>query len=556
MNIAKIAMNALAPKAKAFEKATNDPASYQKAALLEYLSRNRHTEYGKKYDFSSIKSVKDYQERVPIIDCNDLRRYTERMINGEQNILTADKVSYFGSTSGTTGKPKYIPVTAYSRAKKAEVMKLWSYYIYKDYPSILDGKIFAIIDPEIKGYTPCGIPFGPENGHAYVNLPEPIKRYYAIPYTIFSIQDYDSRYYSMLRIALEQNVTTLATLNPSCIILLCQKIDIWEDRIIRDIENGTLEKGWNIPEDVRKVIEKNLKPNKKRADELRAILKKKGKLIPKDFWPNMKLIESWKGGTVKLYLKELPKYFGNIPIRDFGCLSTEMRSSIPMNDNGAGGVLAILTNFYEFIPKEDMGKKQKRVLLCDELEEGREYIIIVTTPGGLYRYDIDDIIKVDGFYNKTPIIEFVQKGLNAISITGEKVYASQVHDAVNKSLDKVNLLIKFFSASIQLDKPPRYIFLVEFDGDPSLKTKKDFLKSVDMELGHANLEYEDTRRRMELGAPILKEVKKGEFEKYRTRRVKEGSHETQFKAPELTKDTDFQKNFVIKEEILIERESG
>jgi len=552
MNIAKIAMSALAPKARAFEEATKDPIKHQKKVLFEYISRNKNTAYGKCYNFSGIKTVDDYQLQVPIVDCSILRSYMEKMTNGEQNILTADKPTYFACTSGTTGKPKYIPVTAYSRAKKAEVMKLWSYYIYKDYPEILDGKIFAIIDPEIKGYTACGLPFGPENGHAYVNLPDVIKRYYAIPYKLFYIQDYDSRYYSMLRIVLEQDVTTLATLNPSCIIILCQKIEQWKDRIIRDIEKGTLDKTLDIPVEIREALEKNLKPNKAKADELNALLKEKGHLLPKDFWPNMKLIECWKGGTVKLYLKELPKYFGNIPIRDFGCLSTEMRSSIPMSDNGAGGVIAILTNFYEFIPKEDMGKKDKRILLCDQLEVGREYLIIVTTPGGLYRYDIDDIIKVDGFFNNTPIIEFVQKGLNAISITGEKVYASQVHEAVNRSIDKTDVMIKFFSASIQMDKTPRYIFLVEFSNKPSDETKKQFLKFIDEELSHANLEYEDTRRRMELASPILKEIKKGEFEKYREKRVQKGSHETQFKAPELSKDTNFQSNFIIEREIFLD----
>ena len=121
------------------------------------------------------------------------------------------------------------------------------------------------------------------------------------------------------------------------------------------------------------------------------------------------LIECWKGGTVKLYLKEFPQYFGDVPVRDFGCLSTEARSSIPISDSGAGGVLAIDTNFYEFIPKEDMGRQQKRFLLADELEIGKEYFLIVTTPGGLYRYNVDDIIRVDGFFNDTPVIEFMQK---------------------------------------------------------------------------------------------------------------------------------------------------
>ena len=304
-----------------------------------------------------------------------------------------------------------------------------------------------------------------------------------------------------------------------------------------------------MPPYIRRRLEKTLKPDPKRADELKTILKERGHLLPKYFWPNLELIECWKGGTVKVYLKELPQYFGNVPIRDFGCLSTEARSSIPMTDAGAGGVLAITTNFYEFIPKEDIGKSQKRFLLLDELEEGKEYFLIVTTPGGLYRYNIDDIIIVKGFCNSTPVIEFVQKGLNAVSITGEKLYESQIDAAINRALDKHKLLAEFFCASAQSGSPARYIFLIEFEGASPPQEAKELLKSIEEELQKENAEYKYVRDSQLLNAPVLKIVKKGEFERYRIKKVNEGANDTQFKVPELTADPSFQKNFTVAEEI-------
>lgn len=553
MNIAHLALKFLAPKAKKFEENTKNPLASQKKILLEYLARNKNTEYGEKYNFSKIKSIEEYQSLVPLSDYEAICSYTERMARGEENVLTSDKSVYFGLTSGTTGKPKLIPVTKYSRAKKAESMALWVYYISKDHPKVTEGKIFAIIDPEVKSFTEAGFPCGPENGHAYANLPSAVKRLYAVPYETFEIKNYDARYYSILRIAIEQNISTLATLNPSAIIILCQKIKEWKKLIIDDIEKGTLNRAFDIPMVIRGILEKTLRPNPKRANELREILKEKNELLPKYFWPNLDLIECWKGGTVKLYLKELSQYFGDVPTRDFGCLSTEARSSIPITDEGAGGILAINTNFYEFIPKDDINKKEKRVFLCDQLEEGKDYLLIVTTPGGLYRYNIDDLIHVDGHFNKTPLIEFVQKGLNAISITGEKVYESHINEAINIAVNKLNLLIKFFSASVQMEKPPRYIFLAEFSDNPPFDKKKALLKSIEDELCRGNLEYDDTRQRQELNSPILKVVKCGEFEKYRAKRVAEGAHETQFKAPELTGDPNFQKNFNIEEEIFLDK---
>ncbi len=552
MNIVQILLKCMAPMARRFELQTKDPISAQKKILFEYLLRNKNTEFGKRYKFSSIRSIEDFQARVPVSNYENLRLFVERMAGGEKNVLTADSPVFFGRTSGTTGKPKLIPVTKYSRNKKAELMALWTYYISRDHPGATSGKVLAIIDPEVKMVTESGLPCGPENGHAYVNLPYIIKRSCSIPYEIFDIEDYGARYYAILRIAIEHDVTTLATLNPSAIIILCQKIKTWEGRIIDDIEKGTLDRSLNIPVQIRAIAEKRMRPNPLRARELRRILDEKGELLPKLFWPNLKLIECWKGGTVKLYLKGLDRYFGDMPIRDFGCLSTETRSSIPITDDGAGGILAISTNFYEFIPKEDMNKAERRVVLCDRLEKGKEYLLVVTTPGGLYRYDTDDVIRVDGFFNKTPVIEFVQKGLNAISLSGEKLYESHVNEAVNAANDELKLVIKFFSASVQMEKPPRYIFLTEFTDDPSKEKKKALLRSVEDELCRCNLEYEDTRQRQELGSPILKIVRKGEFEKYRSKRVAEGAHETQFKIPELMSDPDFQKNFSIEEEIFLD----
>lgn len=549
MRIAYFILQALALKARLFENATKNPIKHQRRLLLKYLARNKNTEYGKKYNFSKIRSIKDYRLLVPLSDSETIFPYVERMKKGENNILTKDKVIFFGLTSGTTGKPKLIPVTNFSRAKKAETMDLWAYYISKDHPHVLDGKILAIINPDDDESTERGALVGAESGHAYRNMPDIIKKFYAIPYIAFMIQDYESKYYCILRIALEQNVTTIATLNPNTIVLFCHKIDKYKGEIIKDIEKGALNKDIKIPPYIRDALEKNLKPNPKRADELKDILKEKGTLLPKHFWPDLELIECWKGGTVKLYLKELPQYFGDVPVRDFGCLSTEARASIPMSDIGAGGVLAINTNFYEFIPKEDIGKSEKRFLLCDELKKGREYFLIVTTPGGLYRYNIDDVIIVDGFFNRTPVIEFVQKGLNAVSVVGEKVYESQLDEAVNRAADKHKLFIDFFSACVELEKTPRYVFMVEFGENGHNVNKKEFLRSIEEELCKENSEYKYTRDSQLLNDPVLKIVKKGEFEKYRIRRVKEGANDSQFKVPELTCDPGFYKNFTVEEEI-------
>ncbi|UCD55295.1 MAG: GH3 auxin-responsive promoter family protein [Candidatus Omnitrophota bacterium] len=525
---------------------------FQKKVLFDYLARNKQTEYGLKYDFPKIQSINDYQQRVPINDYESLRPYIDRMQRGEPNMLTAENPIFFGLTTGTTSAPKLIPATKYSGKKKAEVTNLWAYYAYKDYPSvIINGKILAIVNTGIKGYTPSGVPYGSETGYGYKNLPWLFRHYYALPYQVFSIKNYAARYYTILRIAMQENVSTVITPNANTIVLLCRRINKWKNKIINDIEKGTLSWNIDVSESDRKTIKKFCKKNPKRAHKLRAILKEKKSLLPKDFWPGMKLIECWKSGTVGLYVKELFNYFGNVPIRDLGYISTESRNSIPTNNEGAGGILAIQSNFYEFIPKEDMNRNEKRVLLCDQLEKGKEYSFIVTTAGGLYRYDMDDIIKVDGFYNKTPVIEFVQKGFNVASLAGEKLYESQVNEAVNRALDKNNIIVKFLSATIEVSYPPHYIFLTEFNGDISINKKRSFLKSIDEELSRCNTLYADKRRAQLLASPVLKIVKKGEYERYRSRKMKRIADDAQFKMPKLTTDEKFKNSFNIEGSIYI-----
>jgi hypothetical protein len=430
-------------------------------------------------------------------------------------------------------------------------MSLWAYYVSKKHPKVLDSKVLAVISPEVKSRTEAGIPYGPEDGHAYNNLPAAIKNKYVLPYELFYIDDYDARYYCILRISMEQNVSTIATLNPSTLVLLCDRIGHLQDRIIKDIAEGTLDKSLTIEPGIRAGIEKKLKPNPRRAEELKRILNDKGKLLPKYFWPDLDLVECWKGGTVKSYLRELPKYLGEVDIWDFGCLSTEARSSIPMTGEGAGGVLAVETNFYEFIPKEDADKEKKRVLLCDQIEKGKEYILVVTTAGGLYRYDIDDVIKVNGFFNKTPIIEFVQKAHNAVSLTGEKIYESHINDAVTGAIAEHNISVASFSACLSSGDAPRYAFLIEFNSDPSAEAKRKFLASIEDGLRRQNSEYDDTRKQFLLGHPVLMVVKKGEFERFRRMKVAKGAHDSQFKLPRLSREMDFNKNFEVTEEVSV-----
>src|SRR5205085_2774220 len=116
-----------------------------------------------------------------------------------------------------------------------------------------------------------------------------------------------------------------------------------------------------------------------------------------------------------------PRYFGDNPVRDVGLIASEGRMTIPFEDNTPAGVLDITSHYFEFIPESEGDSSSPTVLGAHELKEGGRYFILLTTGYGLYRYHSHDLVRVTGFHNSTPLIEFLSKGAHFANITGEKL---------------------------------------------------------------------------------------------------------------------------------------
>ncbi|MCX5667953.1 MAG: GH3 auxin-responsive promoter family protein, partial [Candidatus Omnitrophica bacterium] len=207
MNLIKLLIRTRVFDSIEFDRCTIDPAKQQKKLLFKIIRKNRNTLYGKEYGFSSIRTVEDFQKRVPVNNYESLRPYIKKMMRGDRGVLTKEKTVFFGITSGTTSKPKFIPVTKFSRLQKSKVMSVWLYHLLTDHPETLKGKALVIMSPAVEGYAPSGVPYGSESGDAYKNMPPLVKRHYALPYEVFCIKDYEARYYTMLRIGIGADVT-------------------------------------------------------------------------------------------------------------------------------------------------------------------------------------------------------------------------------------------------------------------------------------------------------------------------------------------------------------
>ncbi len=259
-----------------------------------------------------------------------------------------------------------------------------------------------------------------------------------------------------------------------------------------------------------------------------------GSLRPKEYWPRLQLIGCWKGGTVGVRLKEFARWFAkSTPVRDLGYMASEAQMTLPISDSGSAGILALDENFYEFIPESEIASPSPTLLTCAELDEGSSYYLILTTPGGLYRYDINDVVRVAGYFNRTPLIEFVRKGRDVTNITGEKLHVNQVIQAMAQAQNVAGIAVKHFRACADVEKS-LYAFSVELDGIiPAQEQLSRLLRELDSCLRGLNIEYAQKRDSRRLAAPVLNVMNPGWFERNANATLQSGARDAQFKAPLL-----------------------
>jgi hypothetical protein len=535
------------PTLRWFDTASRDPAAAQQRLLTEILRTNADTEFGRRHGFGGIGTLREFQERVPLCGYEDLEPYITAAMHGKPAQLTRHPPVLFTTTSGTTGARKYIPMTREGKRSKSRLTWLWLAGLFRDHPGIVGGRILSVVSPEVESYAPNGIPCGAESGHAYRSMPAPVRSMYTAPYGVFAIEDYEAKYYTLLRLAAGQNISCIVTVNPSTIALLADRLGRHTESIIRDVRDGSLSEEFTVPATFRQSL--TLRPDPDRARHLeRAAGISHGVLRPGLAWPNIAAIGCWKGGTVGSYLSKFDSYFPQSPaVRDLGYYATELRGSVPLSDDGDAGAVAVGTNMLEFHPADDDRAPEGRELLpVDRLEVGQRYFVYVTNASGLYRYDMNDIVEVVGHYGRTPLIRFVQKGKGVVSFTGEKLYEVQVIAAVEEALADLRGRYHFIAAVAELvdGATPRLVFLIEFDEPVTGAAGAVLVDRVDAALGNHNSEYRSKRDSLRYGAPIIRAVRPGEFDRYRRRKVETGDRaDGQFKVLRLTSDTSFADEF-------------
>jgi hypothetical protein len=382
-----------------YRHALSDPAAAQERLLFQYLGHNANTVVGRAYGFDSIKSVEEYQTRVPISTFDSIETLVQRGARGEAGVLTHQPVSRLVPSSGSTAAVKLIPYTRRLQQEFSEAVDAWIADLYIRHPRLIAGPAYWSITPATGNDRPfvmqtSNIPVGFDDDSSYLGGVRGAlaRASMAVPPAVRLNHDLASFRRATLRhLLLARDLRLVSVWHPSFLSML---ID-------------TLSNEWAaLLDDVASI-------DAARAEELRTLTPEGSAAI----WPKLALVSCWGDGPARSYATELASRLRGIQLQPKGLLATEGVVTIPFQGRHP---IAINSHFFEFVPL-DGGARERAPRLAHQLQPGVEYSVVMTTGGGLYRYHLADRVTVDGVVERTPSLTFVGKDDRVSDRFGEKL---------------------------------------------------------------------------------------------------------------------------------------
>jgi len=508
----------------------------QRDILHDILRTNADTAIGRFYTFDTINAVSDYRERINILHWKDLEPYAKKLARGESDQLFMGRPPYFICTSGTTNTIKYIPESEKGRLAKSLTTRLRLEAIVRHAPEIMQGKMLPLVNNAVEGYTEANIPYGSASGITLVTAPRAIQEMVAFPMAVLDIGYAEALNYVIMRFAVEADVRAIFCNNGGRIEQLCLNTEAEADSIIDDIENGTLQYGDTLAVDVYTALQASLKPNPQRAHELRKAREVSGRFLPHVYWPKLQVLASWLSGSVGRYMSSVrPLFSEKVLFFDLGYGATEGKFNIPLHPEETAGPLAIHAGFYEFSPVD----APDTFLMAHEVEIGQEYALFITNYSGLYRYAMDDVVRVKDFIGTTPQIVFEHKTGDILNLCGEKVAASSLIPLIRSTIDAE---IRHWCVAMDSTQK-RYHFCIELRHsiDDSAETVQKYADRLERAMLDKTLIYPIFRRQNLLQPLVVSLMKGGWTEQLYAEHTKPGQSRAQVKLPLVTATLPLQK---------------
>lgn len=516
----------------------------QAGLLAKILRFGEQTALGRDYGMAGIRRIADFRRQLPIAGYDHFVPYIERVARGEKTAMfpAGETIYTFVQTSATTGNPKLFPVNKTWFRYYQRGFDVWGVKAFVDHPEMFGLPILQLGSIWNQGRTEGGYNIAVSSAMIERYQSPFVKQHYALPQEIKQVSNPDARAYLILRFAARGKVGLMSTVTPSWFLRIADCLRQFGPELVRDLAQGTIDKKFEIPAAVRPRLERMVRrPLQARARQMEQALERRGELWPKDLW-RPSLISCWLGGTVGHAARRIPELFGDVPMRDQGLLSSEGRHTLPLEDGVPWGPLAIDQNYYEFIPADEAVSPTATILEAHELEIGKSYRLIFTTLGGLYRYDIGDVVKCVDFLGTTPVLEFLQKDGSHCDLEGEKLSAHTVCTAVAHAEQVTGLALSCFTLAPRRppNALPHYSLVVEEHEIGTAEQARQLLRAFDERLQKDVLVYKVTRHNSILGAPDLVRVRRGTWQRMIEQAVSaRGANENQYKHKPLVADLSF-----------------
>lgn len=518
--------------------ASRIPAKVQRRVLNQIIRNNRQTLFARQHNFTAIKSIADFRHYIAINEYEDLSPFIWQQITSADAILTRQQPIFYATSSGTTGAAKYLPVNKKSLRQQQQAQALFTLQLCQQHPQALCGRILAINSPTIDGMFDNGIAHGAISGLIASKTATSVKGQFIVPDEILALDDYEQKYHLICYLALQQaNISLIVTPNPSTLLRLMDILNEHMDRFIQSLATGRYFDAENIPEHIRCILIKHTHPQPERAAQIARLAATNKRLGFAELWPGIKVVATWTGGSCGLALKgvqgQLPRH---TTIFELGYIASEFRGTIPLANHGNSGLPLINQQFYEFIDVKHWEVGGRETLLLDQLQNGREYYIIVTTASGLYRYFINDIVRVSGFFHNTPLLEFIQKGKGVTNICGEKLYEGQLSQAIKELESSYGLHARFH---LMLASVARNSYTLYLETDEIFtEAITPIAQTLDKQLCRLNMEYHARRASGRLHDVQIILLRQHSGEAYKRHRLAHGIREGQYKHLTLAYEDD------------------
>lgn len=476
------------PRQLEIRRFERDADLIQHKQLLALLRMAHNTEWGHTYDYKSIRSYADFSQRVPIQTYDDIKPFVMRMIGGERNVLWPSLVCWYAKSSGTTNdKSKFIPVTP-------EALRKCHYQGGFDTVSI-----YLRNHPDSHFFSGKGLILGGSHSPSSLN---------------------ERAYQGDLSAVLLQNLNPLVDLIrvPKKSIIL---MDEWESKIKSIVESTCDQNVTNlsgVPSWMLVLI--------------KAVLKKTGREYLTDVWPNLEVF--FHGGVSFEPYRE--QYKTLIPSERMRYMETYNASEgfFGLQDDPSDPSMLLMLDygiFYEFIPVVELGNECSSVAVpLEAVEVGKNYAMVITTCGGLWRYQIGDTIRFTSLFPHKFVISGRTK--HFINAFGEELMVDNAEKAISQTCQQTGAKVREYTAAplFMLDKAKgRHQWVIEFEKEP--RSLDQFATLLDQNLQQLNSDYEAKRYKGISLQPLeIIMVQEGTFYEWLRRKGKLGG---QHKIPRL-----------------------